>query len=415
MRARMLHVSMLHVSMLRSSTVRRVACAVAALIALVFAAAPAVAQQSSVSASAPAVARSRAVEANAAEMVRLVNELRAREARLLAELAATPETELGSRRLIEQQLARTAREAFAVMSVIESRCLEQRVAAPRGHIGVTIDNEGVVRDGRITESRAVVASVEPGSPAATAGLQAGDRLLHIGGRDFSNGMPRLGDILEPGRRIVVRIQRDGLERDVAVIVGQGTPRMDPACPEYERVMQPLRMGTMARVWVRDTSDGEGNRVITMMPAPRATVRGTPTPPQAPSAPTVVSPVPPAPPAAPPTPGVYVFGYTRGATSEFAYYNGAQLRQLDDDWRNVLGIRSGTEGVLVNEVAPGSAAAAAGLRSGDVIVSVDGTAATSPLVVVRLLSLEDRPESRLRVIRARDTRTVVITRGAAPRE
>ena len=116
--------------------------------------------------------------------------------------------------------------------------------------------------------------------------------------------------------------------------------------------------------------------------------------------------------------MYVFGYTRGATSEFAYYNGAQLRQLDDDWRNVLGIRSGTEGVLVNEVAPGSAAAAAGLRSGDVIVSVDGTAATSPLVVVRLLSLDDRPESRLRVIRARDTRTVVITRGStrpAPRE
>lgn len=397
---------------------RRLAMQTMAVVAVV--AAPAAAQQTSVSATAPAAARSRAVEANAEEMVRLVNELRAREARLLRELAATPESEVGSRRLIEQQLARNAREAFAVMSVIESRCMEQRISPPRGHLGVTIDNEMDMREGRVTRSVAAIASVEPGSPAASAGLQAGDRLISIAGRDFSNGMPQIADVLEPGRRIVVRIQRDGSERDVPVTVGQGTPRMDPACPEYERVMQPLRMGTIARVWVRDTSDGNGNRVVTVMPMPRASTPrapGAPPTPPAPSTPPVAAtaPVPPTPPAAPPTPGVYVFGYTRGATSEFAYYNGAQLRQLDDDWRGVLGLRSGTEGVLVNEVAPGSAAAAAGLRSGDVIVSVDGTAASSPLVVVRLMSLEDRDETRLRVVRARDTRTVVFKRGAAPRE
>ncbi|MBA3853168.1 MAG: hypothetical protein C0503_02065 [Gemmatimonas sp.] len=400
---------------------RRLAMQTMAVVAVAAAvvAAPAAAQQTSVSATAPAAARSRAAEANAEEMVRLVNELRAREARLLRELAATPESEVGSRRIIEQQLARTAREAFAVMSVIEGRCMEQRISPPRGHLGVTIDNEVDMREGRVTRSVAAIASVEPGSPAAAAGLQAGDRLISIADRDFSNGMPQIGDVLEPGRRIIVRIQRDGSERDVPVTVGQGTPRMDPACPEYERVMQPLRMGTIARIWVRDTSDGNGNRVVTVMPVPRVSTPrapGAPSAPPSPSAPVAATaPVPPTPPAAPPTPGVYVFGYTRGATSEFAYYNGAQLRQLDDDWRGVLGLRSGTEGVLVNEVAPGSAAAAAGLRSGDVIVSVDGTAATSPLVVVRLMSLEDRDETRLRVVRARDTRTVVFKRGAAPRE
>lgn len=399
---------------------RTIALRTLAVLAVV--AVPAAAQQTSVSATAPAAARSRAAEANAEEMVRLVNELRAREARLLRELAATPESEVGSRRLIEQQLARTAREAFAVMSVIESRCMEQRISPPRGHLGVTIDNEVDMREGRVTRSVAAIASVEPGSPAAAAGLQAGDRLISIAGRDFSNGMPQIGDVLEPGRRIVVRIQRDGSEHEIPVTVGQGTPRMDPACPEYERVMQPLRMGTIARVWVRDTSDGNGNRVVTVMPLPRTSAPRAPGAPSAPPTPpspsapvAATSPVPPTPPAAPPTPGVYVFGYTRGATSEFAYYNGAQLRQLDDDWRGVLGLRSGTEGVLVNEVAPGSAAAAAGLRSGDVIVSVDGTAATSPLVVVRLMSLEDRDETRLRVVRARDTRTVVFKRGVAPRE
>ena len=98
------------------------------------------------------------------------------------------------------------------------------------------------------------------------------------------------------------------------------------------------------------------------------------------------------------------------------FNGAQFRTLDEDWRGVLGVRAGTDGVLVNEVAAGSAAAAAGLKSGDVVLSVDGTTATSPLVVARLLSLTDANQSTLRVWRARDTRTVTIRRNAerAPR-
>lgn len=387
-----------------------------ALFLLMAAALPLAAQQTQVSGTAPAQARSRAASANAQEMLSLVNELRAREARLLRELAATPENEIGTRRSIEQQLARTAREAFAVMSVIEARCLEQRVNPPRGHLGVAIDISTEVNNGEVVRSQTTVASVEPGSPAATAGILAGDELIGIGGRNAATAIPRLGEILEPGRRIVLRVKRDGSERDIPVTVGDGTPRMDPACPEYERVVAPLRMGVAARVWVMDSVDGRGQRVVTLR-------RALPSPPPVPGQPSTVAPAPagavtattpPPPPVPPSTPGVYVFGVTRGATGEFAYFNGAQLRQLDDDWRNVLGIRSGTEGVLVNEVAPGSAAAAAGLRSGDVIIAVDDTPAPSPLLVVRMLSLEDRTENRLRVIRARETRTVVMKRNPAPR-
>jgi S1-C subfamily serine protease len=379
---------------------------------LVLAAAPLAAQQQTpVSATAPAAPRPRLTDGNAAEMLQLVNDLRAREARLLRELETTPASDVAARRSIEQQLTSTARQAFAAMSVIEARCLNQRSDVPRGQIGVTINTDMEMRDGRVVGSMASIAAVEPGSPAAAAGLQAGDRLISIAGRDFTAGMPRIGDVLEPGRRITVRIARDGRERDVPVTVGAGAPRMDPACPEYERILQPLRMGGLARVWMQDTTDGAGNRIIVMRPTPNAVAPAPPTPPTA-----AASPTPPAPPAPPQAPGVFVYGITRGATSELAYYNGAQLRQLDDDWRGVLGIRSGTDGVLVNEVAPGSAAAAAGLRTGDVILSVDGTTATSPFVAVRLLSLSDREESRLRVIRARETRTVVLRRSAdAPRE
>jgi membrane-associated protease RseP (regulator of RpoE activity) len=204
----------------------------------------------------------------------------------------------------------------------------------------------------------------------------------------------------------VVVERGGKPVAFVVTVAPRPQRMRTACPEFERAMQPLRMGSVARVWVRDSADESGNRVVTMLPTPSA--RGSQPMPSTPPAPPV--PVAPTPPAAS-APMVFLYGVTNGATSEISYFNGAQFRTLDDDWRSVLGVRSGTDGVLVNEVAVGSAAAAAGLKSGDVVLSVDGTAATSPLVVARLLALNDADQSTLRVWRARDTRTVTLRRNA----
>lgn len=370
--------------------------------------------------------RTRATQSNEEEMIRLVNELRSREARLLRELSATPFEDIAARRSIEQQLARVSREAFTVMSVIESRCLEQQAANSSGYLGLSITSELEVRGQNDTRERSIITSVEPGSPAEAAGLRADDRLIGIAGRDARTSLPRLADLLEPGRRIAIVVEREGKEREFAVTVAPRQPQMRTACPQFERAMQPLRMGSVARVWVRDSADESGNRVVSMLPvpsmaptpptppmtpappAPRATtVRGTaPTPPTPAAAPT-----PPAPPSVS-APMVFFYGNTNSPTSEIAYFNGAQFRALDADWRNVLGVRAGTEGVLVNEVAAGSAAAAAGLKAGDVVLSVDGTAATSPLVVARLLSLADNNSTTLRVWRARDTRTVTFRRSAS---
>ena len=351
--------------------------------------------------------RTQATQLNEDEIIRLVNELRAREARLLRELTSAALDDTVTRRSVEQQLARVSREAFSVMSVIESRCLEQQAAASNGYLGVTITSEVEVRDRKAAVvERTVVTSVEPGSPAEVSGILAGDRLISVGGRDAHTVVPRLADLLEPGRRLAVVVERGGKPVAFVVTVAPRPQRMRTACPEFERAMQPLRMGSVARVWVRDSADESGNRVVTMLPTPSA--RGSQPMPSTPPAPPV--PVAPTPPAAS-APMVFLYGVTNGATSEISYFNGAQFRTLDDDWRSVLGVRSGTDGVLVNEVAVGSAAAAAGLKSGDVVLSVDGTAATSPLVVARLLALNDADQSTLRVWRARDTRTVTLRRNA----
>lgn len=390
------------------------------LVAAVASAAPLAAQQVRVR-TAPDTAVLRSVTSgDAAEVLRVVNELRAREARILRQLEAARRDDPAIVHDLEMELARVSRDAFTVMSLIESRCLDQKVNTPAGYLGLNITSEVEVRDGRVTVERSMVASLEPGSPAEQSGIEAGDRLLSVGGRDTRARFPDLGGLLEPGRRVVVRVERDGVERDFSMTVAPRPRRFDAGCPQFERAMQPLRMGGLARVWVQDSTDASGNRRVYVMspataptpPTPTAP-RTSPTPP-APPAPaarpavgvSATSPTPPVAPTPPAAPSVFVFG-SAGSGTSYSFFAGAQFRQLDDDWRAVLGLRSGTEGVLVNEVAPGSAAAQSGLRAGDVVTMVGNTQATSPLVVSRILGLTEGSQATLRVLRGRETRTVTL--------
>lgn len=359
-------------------------------------------------------------EGNVAEVLRVVNELRARESRILRQLEALSPSDREQRRPLELELANVSRDAFTVMSLIESRCLEQRAQAPTGYLGLNISTEVEVHGGSMAVQRSMVASLEPGSPAQAAGIAPGDRLLTVAGRDSRERFPDLKGVLEPGRRVTVRVEREGREREFSMTVAQRPQRFDAGCPLFERALQPLRMGGVARAWVQDTIDAQGNRRIFVMTpsvaptAPTPPAVAAPRTPPTPSAPAVrggvvaagVPPTPPTPAAAPAAPSMFVFGSTSGGSS-FSYFAGAQFRQLDDDWRSVLGIRAGTEGVLVNEVAPGSAAAQSGLKVGDVVTMVGNTPATSPLVVSRLLGLTEGSQATLRVVRSRDTRTVTL--------
>lgn len=397
---------------MRALMIRLVALAVVAPLALG-------AQQVRLRTSVQDSAAMRAVtEGNVAEVLRVVNELRARESRILRQLEALPPGNREQRRPLELELARVSRDAFTVMSLIESRCLDQRAASPNGYLGLNLNTQiEVTREGDVEVQRSIVESLEPGSPAEAAGIAPGDRLLAIAGRDARERFPDLKGVLEPGRRVAVRVEREGREREFSMTVAQRPQRFDVGCPQFERALQPLRMGGVARVWVQDSTDAQGNRRMYVLspsvaptsptPPTAAVPRTAPTPPVPPVRGNVAAvPTPPTPAAAPAAPSVFVFGSTSGGSS-FSYFAGAQFRQLDDDWRSVLGIRSGTEGVLVNEVAPGSAAAQSGLKVGDVVTMVGNTPATSPLVVSRLLGLTEGSQATLRVVRSRETRTVTL--------
>jgi serine protease Do len=91
----------------------------------------------------------------------------------------------------------------------------------RGKIGITLDD--VSKDvaeslGLARAQGALVTSVESGSPAAKAGIEAGDIVLKFDGKQVerSSELRRLAGNTKPGSKINLQVWRRGQTRDVAV-------------------------------------------------------------------------------------------------------------------------------------------------------------------------------------------------------
>jgi serine protease Do len=189
-------------------------------------------------------------------------------------------------------------------------------------------------------SPAVIESVEPGSPAAKAGLEGRDTIVAFGSISLPGAVP-LADLIKPGERLPLKIRRSGRERTVSVVVGE------------RQVFQ----GTVNIAGgVRICDDEECSIDISMLPSVRA-----------PRAPAVAG-TPPVP-AAPPTPTTKSQVFVRAPTWSATDYSiaGAMLTTITDDLEDLTGV---DEGILVLRVAPGTPAASSGLRGGDVIVRVN---------------------------------------------
>lgn len=94
----------------------------------------------------------------------------------------------------------------------------------RGRIGVRIDR--VQRDvaesiGLDSPRGALVASVEPGSPADKAGIEAGDIILQFGGKDIArvSDLPRLVGSTRPDTKTTITVFRRGKDRKLDITVG----------------------------------------------------------------------------------------------------------------------------------------------------------------------------------------------------
>jgi serine protease Do len=214
----------------------------------------------------------------------------------------------------------------------------------RGQLGVQVQqitSESAKGLGLPDSRGALIADVLPGSPAEKAGIERGDVIRAVDGRDIneSSDLPPIIGSMAPGTKARVSVFRNGRNVDLSVVVNE----LDAT-----------------------VAGGSG--------APRPSVGGGESRPSA--------------------------GNTLGLVGQ----------DLSSSDRQRLGLR-GNEGVLVRT--PGDAAAEAGLRPGDVVLSVGRNSVASASALDReLASVKPGQTVMLLVRRQGGTQFIAVTADAA---
>jgi S1-C subfamily serine protease len=245
------------------------------------------------------------------------------------------------------------------------------VEPPSGWFGVTISDHALLdeRGNAFFDSYPVVTSVERGSPAARAGVVAGDVLVTFNSQDMRGGALQMSKRLRPGAPFVLELRRND-----AIRVVRGTLGRPPE--DWEKRMR-VELSMPERFEMRTLSPAReptsGGIVRVRMPAP--------------------------PPSSVLLPALG-FG---GGMYPFA---GAEFTALNDDLSDVLGVKP--EGVFVTSVADGSPARISGLRGGDIIVKADSIKVETPIDLVRAIrgARPDRTIS-LQIIRKHRPQTITL--------
>jgi C-terminal processing protease CtpA/Prc len=222
-----------------------------------------------------------------------------------------------------------------------------------------VDAEDVSELGLKAERGALVESVADESPAAESGIEANDVILTWNDTPIESvaQLTRLVRETPAGRTVELGVMRDGRQRDIDVTVRKRSrqgyayrigPQMERAREAYGRALGRVE-------GLRDRFDAEHVRSF-FTGRPRL---------------------------------------------------GVSLQNLTPQLGEFFGIDTG-EGALVTSVSDDSPAAKAGLRAGDVIVSVDGEAVEGPGGVMRAISKRDEGEVEITVMRDKKRRTISAT-------
>lgn len=223
---------------------------------------------------------------------------------------------------------------------------ESKGVMPRGFLGIVVS--GAARDPRVENGELIIrylthpaiVSVEPGSPAERAGLLPTDTLIAYDGKDVRDTDIAITKLLEPNKRVLVRVRRDGRTIDVPVTIAD----------------------VPSRIAIRREMSVE--YVPRAMPLPSVAFPRPAMAPLPPERPMTGRPPEMAEPPLPPAPAMaYSFGM--GGVSGVA---GAQLVAVTEGLGRTLGVRGG---VLVTNAPVGSPAYQSGLRDGDVITRAGG--------------------------------------------
>jgi serine protease Do len=130
--------------------------------------------------------------------------------------------------------------------------LREKGRVTRGRIGVQIQEltkESADAFGLKQANGALVNGVEKDGPSAKAGVETGDIILKVDGRDVrsSNDLPRIITAIRPGTKITLTVWRKGAQKDIQVTVAEmkedvasAQPRRGTPAPKEKA--KPNRMG-----------------------------------------------------------------------------------------------------------------------------------------------------------------------------
>jgi serine protease Do len=132
-----------------------------------------------------------------------------------------------------------------------SKQLRAEGKVTRGRLGVRVQpltKELAQSFGLKEPEGALIASVDPGSPADKAGLRPGDVVLAFNGQaiDDPNKLPRLVAATKPGGSATLRIWRNGQAEEVKFTAAELVAEGKAAKPAPEAAAKPNRLGIVVR-------------------------------------------------------------------------------------------------------------------------------------------------------------------------
>lgn len=226
-----------------------------------------------------------------------------------------------------------------------------RAREPEGYLGISftcplkrIEDANGVRI--IHLAYPAIASVDPGSPAADAGISAGDTILAYDSVDVVNHELSLTRMLRPGRRVLIRVRRNGAVKEVGVRVA----------------VRPASYAESVGVWPPPAPFPVMPRILSVVPVP---------------------------------------------SFEGMSAAGAAIVRTNEDLRAALGAPRGDAGVLVLDVIEGTPADVSGLHAGDLVLSADGRSISDPAALLATLAAPTSRPVTLRVYGNHKVRTITL--------
>ncbi len=263
---------------------------------------------------------------------------------------------------------------------------------PPGYLGVTFSasTHDVQQEGGKTLIRfdgyPTIESVDPDSPADHAGVESGDKLVALNGKDVTVGSEPFLTLLKPGSHLRLSVKRGPDTKQLIALIAK----------------RPT--SNWAQVWTGPNGSA-------------TTIRAAPVAPSSPSSPIVVlaprarTPEPDSgdveitvTPFAAPSPLPEISSLvTRLTGASLLVVAGAEVRPVGN-LSDYFGV---SQGVLVLRVESGTVAARSGLQDGDVIVRADGHPISTPSGLSRAMYRASDTQLQLDVVRLKKKKSIVL--------